>query len=90
MVAFEQVPILVGRSFIEVEAMDVVRSASQGAHYHVDATFVFPKLGIKKGAWVLWFSGLGPHELGFRLTLYSKYVTPVGHAGLVWDEISSL
>ncbi len=30
------------RFFIEDEAMDVARSASQGAHYHADVIYLLP------------------------------------------------
>ncbi len=36
--------------------MDVARSAPQGAHYHADAIYLLPKMGIKKGASAFWYS----------------------------------
>ncbi len=44
----------VGFSILD-EAIDVARTAPQGVHYHTDDTYVLPKLGIKKGAWGLWY-----------------------------------
>ncbi len=38
--------------------MDAARSAPQGAHYHAGVIYL--------GAWDLWFSGLGLHQLGSR------------------------
>ncbi len=35
---------------IQEETMDVVRSARQRAHYHVDVSYLPPLLVIKKGA----------------------------------------
>ncbi len=49
--------------------MGVARSAPQGAHYHTDVIYLFPKLGIKNGTWDLWYSGKGLHLLGSRPTL---------------------
>ncbi len=46
--------------------MDVARSAPQGAHYHADDIYLFPQLGIKKGARTLWYSELSLHQLGSR------------------------
>ncbi len=48
---------------IHCEAMDVARSAPQVVHYHADVIYLFPQLGIKKGAWGSWYSGLGLHQL---------------------------
>ncbi len=47
------------------EAMDVARSASLGAYYHADVSYLF-----KQGARSLWYSGLGLHQLGSRPTFY--------------------
>ncbi len=34
---------------IQNEAMDIVQSAPQGAHYHVDVTYLLSSLGLRKG-----------------------------------------
>ncbi len=47
--------------------MDVARSAPQGAHYyHAGVIYLPTYLGIKKGAWALWYSELSLHQLGSR------------------------
>ncbi len=55
---------------IQDEAMDVARSAPQGAHHHVDVIYLLPELGIKKGARALWYSKLSLHQLGSRSTVF--------------------
>ncbi len=49
--------------------MDAARSPPQGAHYHADVIYLFPKLGMKKGARALWCSKLSLHQLGTRSTV---------------------
>ncbi len=54
--------------FIQDEAADVTRSAT---HYHVDIIHYLPYWELKKGAWGLWYSGLGLHQLGSRPTFFT-------------------
>ncbi len=61
--------LLVGFS-IQDEAVDVARSAPQGAHYHADVIYLLAKMGIKKGASALWYSQLSIHQLGSRPTVF--------------------
>ncbi len=50
---------------IQEETMDVVWSARQRAHYHVDVSNLPPLLVVKKEAWNLGqHSELGQHQLG--------------------------
>ncbi len=49
---------------IQDEAMNVARSAPQGAHYHVDFIYMLPEQGTKKAARALWYSELSLHQLG--------------------------
>ncbi len=61
---------LVGMS-IQDEAVDVVRSAPQRAHYHTGVIYLFFfKLGIRKEAIGLWYPGLGYHPLDSRSTFF--------------------
>ncbi len=55
---------------IQDEAMDVARFAPLEAHYHADVIYLLPYMGIKKGARALWYSELGLHQFGFRLTAF--------------------
>ncbi len=48
---------------IQDEAMDVARSAPQGAHYHVDVIYLLHQLRIKNGALGFWYSKLSLHSL---------------------------
>ncbi len=56
--------------FIQDEAVDVVRSAPQRAHYHVDVIYLLSKLGLKKEAIGLRYPGLGYHPLDSRSTFF--------------------
>ncbi len=40
------------------EAMDVAQSTPQWEHYHVDAIYLLPGLGMKKKAKSLWYTEL--------------------------------
>ncbi len=55
---------------IQDEAMDVARSAPQGAHYHAGVIYLLPLLGIKKGATALWNSEINLHQLGSWSTVF--------------------
>ncbi len=60
--------------------MDVARCAPHGAHYHVDDIYLFR---MKKGAWGLWYSGLGLHLLGSRSTFFAPCFLPWGHDDVI-------
>ncbi len=49
--------------------MGVAQSAPQGTHYYyADVIYLLRYLGIKQGAWALWCSEFGLHQLGSRPT----------------------
>ncbi len=52
------------------EAMDVARSTPQRTPYHADVSYWLPLLGMKNGAWGLWYSRLGLHQLGSQPSFF--------------------
>ncbi len=55
---------------IQDEAMDIARSAPQGAHYHAVVIYLLLKLGVREGARALWYSELSLLLLGSRPTVF--------------------